>query len=194
MMILETIRNLVSRLPLRVSLIAVCAVQAVILVQIVRERAAILTSGKVIEMDVAPVDPRSLFRGDYVVLSYPAGQYTDTAGGLGGLSGRREVFAVLAKNEAGEWRPTGVSRRRPAAIEDGEIVVKARLESTRRTGVPLRLHYGIESYFVPEGQGRKIEKAARAGDVRVRVAVGRDGQAVIKAVVANGQVFEEPAI
>lgn len=193
-MILEKLRYLVSCLSLRVSLIAVCAVQAVVLVQIVRERAAILTSGKIIEMDVAPVDPRSLFRGDYVVLSYPAGQFTDTAGDLRGLNGRREVYAVLTKNVSGEWRPTAISRRWPGAIKDGEIVMKARLDSTRRTGAPLRLRFGIESYFVPEGQGRRLEKAARAQDVRVRVAVGRDGQAVIKSVVANGEVFEEPAI
>lgn len=192
---LKSYRDGFSNRTLRGLLLAVCVVQAGAIVGMVRERAAILASGTVIEMDVAPVDPRSLFRGDYVALAYPAARFNtgDATGAAAlALAGASPVYATLVKNDAGEWRPVAVSAKRPAARE-GEAVLRARTDRARRFSQEIGLRYGVETYFVPEGSGKAIEDAARAKDVRVRVAVGADGQTAIKAVIVGGKVIEEPA-
>ncbi|NWH09655.1 MAG: GDYXXLXY domain-containing protein [Alphaproteobacteria bacterium] len=52
--------------------------------------------------------------------------------------------------------------------------------------------YGIESYFVPQGEGRKIEELRNDGKVSIVIAVGDDGAAAIKALLIDGKrVYEE---
>ncbi len=53
----------------KVLLITVAA-QLVILVAMIALRAIPLVTGQTVLVKVAPVDPRDLFRGDYVILSY----------------------------------------------------------------------------------------------------------------------------
>jgi uncharacterized membrane-anchored protein len=49
----------------------------------------------------------------------------------------------------------------------------------------LAVTYGLESYFVPEGKGRLIERSERP--VVVEVSVDRDGRAVIRRLLVDGQ-------
>ena len=59
----------------------------------------------------------------------------------------------------------------------------------------LRARYGIENYFVPEGEGRAIERRVVDGvnqKIDVRVAVDAKGNAGIKAILVNGKMrYEE---
>jgi uncharacterized membrane-anchored protein len=53
--------------------------------------------------------------------------------------------------------------------------------------------YGIESYFVPEGEGRRLEGLARDKRMAARVAVDGRGNAAIKGLVIDGvPQYEEP--
>lgn len=191
-------QQLKSRLPavfLRTSLLAVAAVQAALIAGMVWERATILRSPTVVEFDTQPVDPRSLFRGDYVTLSYPAGQFQmPTMNKQSVLTNARWLYVTLARNEAGEWRPVAADVKRPASVKDGELVLRALADPAGSFSSTLRLKYGIETYFVPEGTGRAIEDAARDRKVRVRVAVGSDGKAAIKGLIVDGEVIEEPVL
>jgi uncharacterized membrane-anchored protein len=57
----------------------------------------------------------------------------------------------------------------------------------------LNVKYGIERYFVPEGEGREIEKARNQGKVTIVAAVTRAGRAAIKRLLVDGQpVYDEP--
>ena len=57
----------------------------------------------------------------------------------------------------------------------------------------IRLNFGIERYYVPEGQGRDIEIGQRESRISVVVAVDDSGTAVIKALRDEGrQLYEEP--
>ena len=47
--------------------------------------------------------------------------------------------------------------------------------------------YGIESYFVEEGKGKKIEVARNARDLLVEVALRRDGAGLITALHLEGE-------
>jgi hypothetical protein len=49
------------------------------------------------------------------------------------------------------------------------------------------VRYGIENYFVPEGEGRALERPKPNEKVTIQVAVDRYGRAGIQAVLVNGQ-------
>ena len=57
----------------------------------------------------------------------------------------------------------------------------------------LNVTYGIESYFVPEGEGRELENIRNDGKLTVDVALGKDGTPAIKQLRIDGEpVYEEP--
>jgi uncharacterized membrane-anchored protein len=59
--------------------------------------------------------------------------------------------------------------------------------------VAVRVRYGIESYFVPEGQGRKLEALAREKKLATLIAVDDKGNAAIKGILVDGVLqYEEP--
>ena len=53
--------------------------------------------------------------------------------------------------------------------------------------------YGLERYFVPQGEGRAIESARNEGKVSIVAAVTKQGRAAIKRLLIDGKpVYEEP--
>jgi uncharacterized membrane-anchored protein len=55
--------------------------------------------------------------------------------------------------------------------------------------------YGIESYFVPEGRGRELERLVRDKRIAAVLAVDANGTAAIKGLAVDGRlVHEEPAL
>ncbi len=55
------------------------------------------------------------------------------------------------------------------------------------------ISYGIERYFVPEGEGREIESARNEGKVAIVAAVTPAGRAAIKRLLVDGRlVYNEP--
>src|SRR3954465_2772482 len=75
----------------KVLLITVAA-QLVILVAMIAVRALPLLTGQTVLVRVQPVDPRDLFRGDYVILSYDFSRLP------------REEIAALSDPEHGGWK------------------------------------------------------------------------------------------
>jgi uncharacterized membrane-anchored protein len=54
------------------------------------------------------------------------------------------------------------------------------------------VRYGLESYFVPQGEGKKIEQIPR-GRLEVVASVAASGQAAIKRLLIDGSpVYDEP--
>jgi len=57
----------------------------------------------------------------------------------------------------------------------------------------LQVRYGIESYFVPEGEGRKLESARNQRKLTIVAAVAPTGRAAIKRLLIDGEpVYDEP--
>ena len=55
------------------------------------------------------------------------------------------------------------------------------------------MRYGIESYFVPEGQGKRLEDLAREKKLAALIAVDARGNAAIKGLIIDGVLqYEEP--
>jgi uncharacterized membrane-anchored protein len=57
----------------------------------------------------------------------------------------------------------------------------------------LQVRYDLESYFVPEGEGRKLEQVRNQRKLLVVAAVMPSGRAAIKRLLVDGEsVYEEP--
>lgn len=118
-------------------------------------------------LETHPVDPRDLLRGDFVILGYDIGELPveyDPAQFPGG-----QAFVTL--EPVGEfWKIQNVTPTRPATDSP---VLRARLQHRR-------LIYGIEKYFVPEGQGNPPLP------LTVEIVIHSDDQAQIRQLYAEG--------
>jgi uncharacterized membrane-anchored protein len=132
--------------------------------------------GQTIVLATAPVDPRDLFRGDYVVLRYEISRIDRC------FFSRGDSVYLSVHEVGGVWRVNGTPQDRyEDASRSGAVVLKGNVASANR-GL-CEVTYGIESYFVPEGQGRDIERL-RSG-LRVQVVVDGLGNAQIKALLPS---------
>ena len=82
----------------------------------------------------------------------------------------------------------------PEVLIRGRITYGASCGSNRDTFcVKLTVRYNLESYFVPEGEGRKLEDIRNQGKLSVVAAVLPSGHAAIKRLLIDGKpVYEEP--
>ena len=184
---------------LRLAFFGVLAFQLLFLLGLVTFKEVTVRIGQTVVLQTVPVDPRDLFRGDYVILGYkistivggpppastPTPQLTRSyrVPDLPYISRGDTVYVKLEESsDEGVWVPTAVSRGFPS---DWTVFIKGTATSAS-PGHDLTVRYGIESYFVPEGQGRVIE---RASDVKVEAAVNGFGDAVIKGLIVDGEPF-----
>ncbi len=195
-----------------VRILLILLLQTGVLFSMVYNRAEILEHGKTVILRTEPVDPRSLFRGYYVDLNYEISRLE-----LADLEGDQQfdrwdtVFITLEQRDT-FWAATGVYKEMPTIIGN-QVVIKGVTDYVMRDYIEdcipdavtsctddpvitsLSVEYGIESYFIPEGDGASIEEAIREEDDRVsiKVAVNEDGRAVIKGLLMDGQLlYEEP--
>ena len=155
------------------------AAQLAILVGMIAMRALPLVTGQTVLVRVEPVDPRDLFRGDYVILSYPFSRVPP--GEIDGLSQQqrgsrkrlegRAVYVPLVPDSTGAHMRAGkVSMEKP----EGGLFLKGQM---KRYGT---MEFGIEAYYVQEGKGRGYEQAIRDRQLSAELAVTSSGQAVLK--------------
>jgi uncharacterized membrane-anchored protein len=172
---------------------AVALVQSTVLGSMVWDRVQLLKHGREIVLPIVPVDPRSLFRGDYVRLNYDLsrvpGRLIESR-----LPRGAAVYVTIARGAEGAWNPVNAAPSNDAAGGADTIVLKGRLEhGGGGDGRDAFVRYGIESYFVPEGNGRELEALARDKKLAAVVAVDGGGHAAIKGLMIDGKLaYEEP--
>lgn len=150
---------------------------AAVILLFISIKVSTLFSGTEIILKVRPVDPRDLFRGDYVTLAYDISNIDGSEVDEGYYS-----FYLIMEEKNGEWlkkevRPFYYKSEGPT-LGKNEICIEGRVVS--RYGDTIRAEYGIESYFVPEGQGKEIEDARNKDKVSAVIRVGDNCQAVLK--------------
>lgn len=189
------------RIPKAVLFGVAILLQSALLVLMVADRMQILRDGVEVTLQTQPVDPRDLLRGDYVVLRYDISQLP--AGNLKGKvadSRHPDVFVKLAPNADGIHQAVSVHAE-PVAVTAPEVLIRGRVanyggscgDDRRRFCDKLPIKYGLESYFVPEGEGRKLEDARNQQKLRIVAAVLPSGRAAIKRLLLDGEkVYEEP--
>ena len=185
----------------------VALLQTFVLISMVWDRADVLETGTAILLKTEPVDPRSLFRGYYVDLSYDINRLD-----LSRLEGdmtfaRWEPVYVALEKQTDYWSAASVFREWPSVIGE-QIVIKGTIErivyednlcsfdnATECKIKSLIVRYGIDSYFIPEGDGQGIEDTIRDNrdGFRVGVSVDDKGRAAIRGLLVDGElIYEEP--
>lgn len=185
---------------------AALALQLAVLLFMAAPREWTLHFGRVVYLRTAPVDPRDVMRGDYVRLNYdlstvprdlcrdglaaamanpPAesGKRWRSRGVWGGfeqslLPPDTPVFAVLKPGEGDVAVLDHLTDRKPAQ----GLYLRGRLESL--TEGLARVRYGLEAYFMEQGEALELERSQAGTTSRapleMRVAVGPGGLAVLK--------------
>lgn len=189
-------------------IVVIALLQTCALAAILADRATILASQREIVLATEPVDPRDLFRGDFVTLNYTASQIdVATVGGDNVFDKGQDAYVVFAESDH-LWQPVAIYRHRLAskARASGEVMVKARVINSYLTdpdhpekpcpeGCETEvLSYGVESYFVPEGSGAELEDARNDAGLEIVIAVRSDGRAAIKALQLDGRVLSQEGI
>jgi uncharacterized membrane-anchored protein len=196
--------NVIARVPLLPRYILAALVLCGLILATVVQRAGILRSGQEARLEVVPVDPRALFRGDYVVLTYRIGTVNIPTDVTTSFTRGQQVFVTLRSDGSNKSTAVAISAERPA-VSGTDIVISGVVSAAstcqlNEAGVSdcklgrraVGVRYGLESYFVPEGEGKKIELTPRAL-LEVVAAIAPSGQAAIKRLLIDGKpVYDEP--
>jgi uncharacterized membrane-anchored protein len=141
--------------------------QLLVLVGMIAVKAAPLVTGDTVLLRVRPVDPRDMFRGDYVILSYEFSR-----GAFLGNPGQTVYVPLVPDQDGVHWRADKATPERP---RQGKFL-------RGQVGRGDQLEFGIESFYVQEGKGRQYEDAVRQRRLSAEVAVAADGQATLRSL------------
>ena len=137
-----------------------------------------LARGTEVRLQTVPVDPRDLFRGDYVILRYEISQvdvYDNIRAG--------DTVYVPLRKVGVRWKARGGAQREKPE-EPPFIRGRATSSMSSETLEPIEVEYGIETYFIEAGTGRRYESAEF---LYVDVSIDRNGKARIKRVKIPGR-------
>ena len=189
-----------NRIPRVLLFAAAGLIQVALIVVMVVDRVRVLRGGSEVKLQTRPVDPRDFLRGDYVVLNYDissvsAAELKDQPAS----SKHASLYVRLAPNAEGFHSAVSVHEE-PVAVAAPDVLIRGRVTYGANCGDEqrvfcdrLQLNYGIERYFVPEGEGRQIEQARRDGQVTIVASVTPAGRAAIKRLLVDDKpVYDEP--
>ncbi|MCZ8519004.1 MULTISPECIES: GDYXXLXY domain-containing protein [Paenibacillus] len=178
----------------RLWIIAFTAAQALVLAGIALSYYAVGWYGQELRLRTVPVDPRDIFYGDYVTLSYEISRLEGTLWKEAEPPKRGDTAYVVVKpGSDGISVPVAAYRSKPA-LAAGETALKGIVQYGWVKGngnssdenfnesfhENFSVRYGIERYYVPEGTGKALEKQAAHLTVRVKSAPW--GQPVIESI------------
>jgi len=151
-----------------------------------------ISRAPVVTLKVRPVDPRSLFMGNYMALDYEIcdinlsavrhdprlanGQWGDT------------VYVTLIPGKPGA-RVESVTTSLPPARQDRPCL---RAEFITVTGFQLRVFYGLDRYYIPETAQEQVNRlwwrpGKQPPQVTAEIAILGKGKAVIRGVLVDGK-------
>ena len=181
--------------------LVVALAQISFLTWVIAGRAELLRDGREIALKVHPVDPRDLLRGDYVRLGYdissiPVSLIENLSVDLA-TTRAGPIYVRIKKAEDGYWHAVSASLYEPAsaAEDDGTVELRGQVAAGWSLGpdASLSVDYGIERFYLPEGEGRALEQDMRTRAFGIRLAVASDGTAQIKALMdGETTLYEEP--
>lgn len=162
-------------------LVMISFLWVMVAVGLIMSKQYIIRTGKTVILETVPIDPRDFLRGDYVILRYKISTLD-----LNKIKSEKQYYrrgeAVYVKLKPGDrfWEAVAIQVKRD---RDGDrVFIKGQAGYCYNGN--LAVNYGIESYFVPEGEGKEIEKNMRGNksSVKVEVLVDSFGNALIKKV------------
>jgi uncharacterized membrane-anchored protein len=182
---------------LKIGLAALVAlIQTGVLGYMIESRASILRHGREVVLATEPVDPNDLMRGDYVILGYAISriEHKEIQGTPPPSDGAKPVYVALLPREGGRFAFSRASWQPIADVKPEEVVLIGSTPEGFYIGTEyVPLTYGIERFYVPEGEGRPIEAGVGERRVDVVLAVNSDGNSQIRSLRLDGKsLYEEP--
>ena len=163
---------------------AAIAFQVVFLIAMMIRPLMMVATGETILLRVQPVDPRDLFRGDYVILSYEISRPGWSTGQQPNFGTRsrfenmqgKTVYVLLQSDVDGKhWQSSDVQFEPPTT---GKFI----RGTVQQNGT---IRFGIEQFFVQEGKGREYEEAVRQHKLSAEVILGTDGSSQLKRLIID---------
>ncbi|WP_028888582.1 GDYXXLXY domain-containing protein [Tenacibaculum ovolyticum] len=114
------------------------------------KKETLLSEGKLVLLELAPVDPRSLMQGDYMTLNYAISRNIKYD------SVSKRGFCVVKLDENGIAHKVRLQANKKP-INTTEYIIRYTLKQWRGINI------GAESFFFQEGKGKKYEKAKYGG-------------------------------
>lgn len=160
---------------------AVVAAQALFLAGWAGYHEAVRQQAPAVLLNVRPVDPRDLLRGDYMVLSYDistaapgrvVGDAPQPGEAVWVLLEPRDRYHVIAAVSAERLTP-----------RSGQVLVKGEVSYRREAG-SVAIDYGIERFFVPEGKG-----TPRFSKLEIEAAVSPAHRLYIRRMLLDGKSY-----
>ncbi|MGL6162548.1 GDYXXLXY domain-containing protein [Microbulbifer sp.] len=166
-----------------IGLIAAIAFQFVILTGMYVSAQMPLWTGTEVKLKTVPVDPRSLFRGNYARLEYTISRVDASLFPPGKrLRNGEVVYVSLEPGKNDLYELSGVSLQKPQS----GLFLRGRVADRwfEGPGGSVRIKYGIEALFAPKEKALALEKELVDGGVAV-VKVSGGGKARLQGVVAQ---------
>jgi uncharacterized membrane-anchored protein len=119
-----------------------------------------LWTGEEVRLEIVPVDPRSMFRGNYARLDYTVARVDSKLfEGPEEMLRKGEVVYVFVEEGEGEvWHATRVQLEQPLS---GLFLRGRMIRAWSHDEQSLQIRYGIEAWFAPKAKALEIEAAAR---------------------------------
>jgi len=167
----------------RKTMIAV-AIQLIAMTWVVLPPMWVARTGTTAWLETEKMDPRALFRGDYVILGFKRAQ--GIVPGAMALQAQREhrpVYVTFTTERPGSFVDVSLERPQP---REGQVCIVGRVRLMPRQAIDdntARPQYAVDfpqiaQYFVAEGEGHELE-SARGENLLARVAVSDRCDAVL---------------
>ncbi len=140
-------------------------------------------TGQEIRLRTTPIDPRSMFRGNYARLQYEISEISGVDINMERVPRNGEiVYIKLKEKEAGIYAYDGAGLEKPlnGLFIRGRIQANAKPFKSER----YRVKYGIEALFAPKKKALSLEKRLRKHGV-AKVMIAPNGKAALLDVVGK---------
>jgi uncharacterized membrane-anchored protein len=172
----------------KILFITAVILQAVVLLSMIANQELLLKNGTKVMLKCVPVDPRSLFSGDYVQLNYEISEIRKGATEseqkkFDSFSEDDTIFVALVKNRDDHFYSIGdYAKTADELNKNYRIILKGTVDDAYYV---IRIRYGIETYFVPQSEGKEIE--TNMTEVSAEVSIAEDGRSALSRLFIAGE-------
>ena len=160
----------------RTLMIAV-GIQVLVMGLVLVEPLLVRATGTIVYMETEKMDPRSLFRGDYVILGYTLAQNILPADRAREAAQKfTPVYVTVSTERPARFVAVGFE---PPQLKSDQACILGRSRGQGSVDFPQ-----VAQYFVPEGTGRAIE-SARGKDLLAKVATSDNCRALLLGLEAR---------
>ncbi len=154
---------------------AALAIQVLIMISVLIPPMINKSTGTSIYLQTERVDPRALFRGDYVILNYPMRSEVSTALVNEAFEEGSLIYVTVTKDRPAQF--VSASLDKPVLAQNEACIVARADETSRWNSAATVIFPQVSQFFVPEGTGREIEQ--NLSDMVAKISVTKSCNAVL---------------